>query len=81
MNYHEINQNHEIIISNDGPRIPENIIDKLFDPFFTTKNKGEGTGLGLNIVKQIIEKHGGTIHVNSSEDLTSFIIQIPTHSI
>ncbi len=81
VNYHEINQNHEIIISNDGPRIPENIIDKLFDPFFTTKNKGEGTGLGLNIVKQIIEKHEGTIHVNSSEDLTSFIIQIPTSSI
>jgi PAS domain S-box-containing protein len=75
--YQVIDQKHQIKISNDGPEIPHEVMDKLFDPFFTTKIKGEGTGLGLNIVKQIIEKHHGSIRVESSPALTSFIIEFP----
>jgi signal transduction histidine kinase len=77
IDYRIVQQKHEIIISNNGPQIPEEVMGKLFDPFFTTKIKGEGTGLGLNIVKQIIEKHEGTIRAESSPELTSFIIQLP----
>jgi signal transduction histidine kinase len=73
------NKYHEIIFSNDGPPIPEDILPKIFDPFFSTKKRGEGTGLGLNIVKKIIEQHNGTIHCMSSTNETSFIIKIPSN--
>lgn len=71
------NSNHIISIQNDGPEIPKDIIDKIFDEFFTTKKRGEGTGLGLNIVKKIIEKHNGNIKCTSNSDVTKFIISIP----
>ncbi len=51
---------------------------KMFDPFFTTKDVGEGTGLGMSIVFKIIEKHKGTIAVNSEPGKgTEFIITLP----
>ncbi|MFN6037282.1 MAG: ATP-binding protein [Bacteroidota bacterium] len=67
----------EIEISNNGPKIPEDVIPKIFDPFFSTKKRGEGTGLGLNIVKKIIEKHQGKITCVSDDKKTAFIIQLP----
>jgi PAS domain S-box-containing protein len=68
---------HRITISNDGPKIPEDIITKIFDEFFTTKKRGEGTGLGLNIVRKIIDKHGGKISCTSDDKFTSFTIDLP----
>ena len=67
---------HELIFANNGPAIPEAHLPKIFDAFFSTKKRGEGTGLGLNIVKKIIEKHEGLIHCESSADETKFIIRI-----
>lgn len=65
-------------IADNGPGIPENQRAKIFDPFFTTKAPGKGTGLGLSICYQIIEKHGGTIEVNSQlGEGTEFIINFP----
>ena len=57
------NNTIKILFEDEGEGIPENIIGKIWDPFFTTKSKG--TGLGLGIVKNIIESHGGTIQISS----------------
>lgn len=70
----------EIILENDGPQIPESDLERIFDEFYTTKKRGEGTGLGLNIVKKIIEKHSGTIRCESDSKSTKFIINIPKNS-
>ena len=64
-------------IIDDGPGIPEEIQPKLFTPFFTTKPMGKGTGLGLNISYNIINKHGGKIHLHSKPGNTRFIINVP----
>lgn len=67
-----------IEISDNGPGIPEKIIDKIFEPFFTTKAFGKGTGLGLSICYNIIKAHGGDIRVKSIEaEGTTFVIELP----
>ena len=66
-------------ISDDGPGIPQKIINNIFDPFFTTKPPGKGTGLGLNISYDIIvNKHKGELTVDSREGKgTTFLIKLP----
>lgn len=64
-----------ITITDSGPGIDPAVIDRIFDPYFTTK--AEGSGLGLAVSLQIIRRHGGDIHVESSPGRTSFIIRIP----
>jgi len=67
-----------ISIHDDGKGIPPEIISKIFDPFFTTKDVNKGTGLGLSISYQIIEKHRGTIFVDSAPGAgTTFTIRLP----
>jgi signal transduction histidine kinase len=68
---------HIIAIKNNGPEIPKDIIGNIFDEFFTTKKRGEGTGLGLNIVKKIIEKNKGVIECFSNSLETKFVISLP----
>ena len=66
-----------IEISDNGPGIPEEIVDKLFDPFVTIGKVG-GTGLGLAITKKIVEDHGSEIYVESEPGKgTTFTIDIP----
>jgi two-component system, NtrC family, sensor kinase len=64
-------------IKDSGSGIPQEIIEKIWDPFFTTKDQGQGTGLGLGIVKGIIDKHKGKTIVQSSPGSTSFKISLP----
>lgn len=67
-----------IHIQDNGIGIPSDLFDKLFDPFFTTKPIGKGTGLGLAISYQIIQKHNGTIFVDSQPGMgTKFTIMVP----
>jgi len=73
-------KNNLITISfkDNGKGIPKDIQDKIFEPFFTTKASGEGTGLGLDIIKKIIEKHNGTISFESKEGAgTTFFVNLP----
>lgn len=66
-----------VCIIDNGIGIPENIINSIFDPFFTTKKVGEGTGLGLDIVKRAVKRHKGDIKVSSVPGRTVFTVSIP----
>jgi two-component system NtrC family sensor kinase len=67
-----------LTFADTGPGIPVDIRDKIFEPFFTTKPVGKGTGLGLSIVYGVIQRHGGTIEVDSRPGGgTTFTIRLP----
>lgn len=66
-----------IKINDTGSGIPAEIKDQIFEPFFTTKAIGEGSGLGLHIVCQILKHHKGSILVDSEPQNTTFIIKLP----
>jgi len=72
-------QRNEIVvaITDTGIGIPAHLHEKIFEPFFTTKPAGEGSGLGLDIVKKIIDKHSGSIHVESQAGRTTFSVHLP----
>ena len=63
-----------IIVQNNGPIIPSNQIDKIFEKFYTTKAHRSGSGLGLSIVKNVIELHKAQVSVDSSKERTRFKI-------
>jgi signal transduction histidine kinase len=70
------NPSHLIVaVHNNGKVIPSDLISTIFNPFVTYKSGG--SGLGLAICSNIIGAHDGTMEVNSSEEKTSFIIQLP----
>jgi len=75
----KVNNNQVVVkIWDNGSGIPPEIKNKLFDPFFTTKPVGQGTGLGLYICFQIVEKYKGIIEVKSeSGQGTEFAISLP----
>jgi len=67
----------QIIVTDNGNGIPQNIVDKIFQPFFTTKPTGQGTGLGLSLAYDIIKAHGGEIKLTTKEgEGSEFIIQL-----
>ncbi|MEQ8758046.1 MAG: AAA family ATPase [Coleofasciculus sp. G1-WW12-02] len=70
-------QQIKVSITDSGKGIPPEIRSKIFQPFFTTKLAGEGSGLGLDIVKKIIEKHQGKIDVESIPGKTTFTVSLP----
>ncbi len=68
----------EIRVADNGPGVPQNIVDKIFQPFFTTKPTGSGTGLGLSLSYDIIKAHGGEIKVDTTKNVgTVFTIILP----
>jgi two-component system sensor histidine kinase AtoS len=66
-----------IVIEDDGPGVPSDIIDRLFEPF--TSGRREGTGLGLSIVRRIVEGHGGTVTVRNTPH-AQFEIRLPRNA-
>ena len=69
----------EVRVADTGMGIPEENLDKIFEPLFSTK--GFGVGLGLSIVKEIVEQHGGTVDITSAAGRgTTAIVSIPLAS-
>ncbi len=67
-------------VRDDGPGIPPDIEDRVWEPFFTTKDVGEGTGLGLDIVRRIVvRQHSGVVTVQSRPGDTCFQVRLPVH--
>ena len=68
----------EIRIRDNGPGIPDDMLDKIFNPFVTTKPTGKGTGLGLSICSDIVREHGGHIEVTSEPgEFTEMLVTLP----
>lgn len=69
-----------VTISDDGCGIPEEHRERIFEPFYTSKNAGEGTGMGLDIAKKIVDKHHGTITFETEVGKgTSFTVVLPVN--
>lgn len=67
-----------LTVHDSGPGMPPEVQAHIFDAFFTTKPKGKGTGMGLAIVKDIVESHGGAIDVQSTPTGTTFFVYLPS---
>lgn len=67
-----------ITVEDDGPGIPPDLREHIFDPFFTTRTSGEGTGLGLYLVEEIVSEHQGCIVLDAAAaGGTRFSIWLP----
>ena len=65
-------------ISDEGPGISDEALEKIFQPFFTTKRAGDGSGLGLSVVQGIVSSHKGKIlATNNSDKGTTFTVTLP----
>ena len=76
----ELSENIDNVIiqlTDSGSGIPPEVADRIFDNGFTTKDIGKGTGLGMSITKDIVEKHNGSIGVNQESSNTQFLISLP----
>lgn len=67
----------QILLIDDGPGIPAEVLPSIFDPFYTTKPMGKGTGMGLEVVQRIIYQHNGSVKVKSVPGRTEFIVCFP----
>jgi len=71
-----------VSVSDNGPGIPEDVVQRVFEPFFSTKSEGEGTGLGLSICLGIVKEHGGSMRVDQggagSGRGATFTVELPT---
>jgi signal transduction histidine kinase len=67
----------EVTVWDNGTGIPAELVGEIFKPFFTTKPQGEGTGLGLHICRQVVDRVGGAISVQTSTTGTQFVVRLP----
>ena len=64
-------------VSDSGPGVPENLRERVFEPFFTTKAPQSGTGLGLSLAREIIQRHAGTLEIQPRGTGSAFVIRLP----
>jgi len=64
-------------IRDDGPGVPKEIQARIFEPFFTTKGVGKGTGLGLDVVRRLIQRQEGSVDLESVPGRTEFQVRLP----
>ena len=69
----------QIVVSDDGPGVPADIRERIFEPFFTTR--ASGNGIGLSIVKSVVEAHGGSVCLAASSCGATFVIELPAEEI
>ena len=69
----------QIVVSDNGPGVPARIRERIFEPFFTTRARGNG--IGLSIVKSVVEAHAGTVCLANSSRGATFIIDLPAEDI
>ena len=72
-----VRNNVVIRVIDNGSGVPAEIRDRIFDPFFSTKPAGQGTGLGLDIVRRLILRHNGVVELNSEPGRTEFCVTLP----
>jgi two-component system NtrC family sensor kinase len=64
-------------VSDTGPGVAPELAQRIFEPFFTTKPAGEGTGLGLAVSRQLVERHGGKLSLVACERGARFQVELP----
>jgi len=64
-------------VIDDGPGVPADLQERIFEPFFTTKEVGKGTGLGLDIVRRLVQRHNGVIELDSKPGRSEFRVVLP----
>jgi len=64
-------------IRDDGPGVPKEIQARIFEPFFTTKGVGKGTGLGLDVVRRLVQRQEGSVDLESVPGHTEFQVRLP----
>jgi two-component system sensor histidine kinase FlrB len=69
----------QIVVSDNGPGVPAAIRERIFEPFFTTRSRGNG--IGLSIVKSMVEAHGGSVWLADSACGATFVIELPAEEI
>jgi two-component system sensor histidine kinase FlrB len=69
----------QIIVSDNGPGVPQKIRGRIFEPFFTTRARGNG--IGLAIVKSVVEAHGGGVHLADSTVGATFVVELPAEGV
>lgn len=73
----EIEEDNIILkVIDSGEGVPVDIVDKIFDGGLTTKVKGEGSGIGLNLCKKIIESHSGNLYIDQEPENTTFVVSL-----
>lgn len=71
----------EVVIEDNGPGIPAGDRDRVFEPFFTSRRASGGTGLGLPIIRSLLQAHHGTILLHRKDDSgTAFLVTLPAHA-
>ena len=67
----------QLLVSNTGAPIPDQLRRRIFDPFFSTKEPGQGTGLGLAVAQSIMESFGGSLELDTEQEATTFVVNLP----